>query len=287
MRRKLKCFLVLSAMIMSTFNFSACGKTTSETDNSNASITIDTTELKGCMDGMSLKVATTGTYAPFTYFDEETNKPIGYDIDLVYELQDLLGFTMVNDTIDTMNAATITASLAEGKVDMGLAALCATDERKKVMNFSDTYYDAGQIVLINKETSPKEIKGLDDLIDGKYTVAVETGSAAHLYVKSIGMKEDCIKPYNEGPIAFAALEEGKVDCFIQDAPGIPYYIKTTPDSKIEMIGEQFNTGQSPYAIALSFDACSKYSNLEDVINSALKELESNGTMDELDQKWCK
>ena len=31
-------------------------------------------------------------------------------------------------------------SITEGKVDMGLAALCATEERKKVMNFSDTYF---------------------------------------------------------------------------------------------------------------------------------------------------
>jgi ABC-type amino acid transport substrate-binding protein len=253
----------------------------------NESITIDTANLAGCMEGMTLNVATTGTYAPFTYFDENGEDVIGFDLDLIAELQELLGFEIANNQIAAMNASTITASLAEGKVDMGLAALCATDERKEVMNFSNTYYDAGQIVLINKETSPAEIQGLDDLMDGKYTVAVETGSAAHLYVKSIGMNEDCIKPYNEGPIAFAALEDGKIDCFIQDAPGIPYYLETTPDSKIAMVGEQFNMGQSPYAIALSFDACTRYTNLQEVINLALEELTNNGTMDELDQKWCK
>lgn len=250
-------------------------------------ITIDTSQLDGCMSGMTLNVATTGTFAPFTYFDANGRDVIGFDIDLIIELKNLLGFEIDNNQIATMNALTITSSLAEGKVDMGLAALCATDERKEVMNFSDTYYDSGQVVLVNKETSPDNIRGLDDLISGKFTVAVETGSAAHLYVKSIGIDEACIKPYNEGPIAFAALEDGKVDCFIQDAPGIPYYLKTTPNSKIQIVGEEFNKGQSPYAIALSFDACSRYTNLQEVINMALKELTLNGTMSKLEEKWCK
>ncbi len=282
MRRTLCILITTVILVMGIFGLAGCR----QADDAEA-ITIDITELSGCMEGMTLVVATTGTYAPFTYFNETGEDVIGFDLDLIAELQKLLGFEIANNEIVAMNASTITASLAEGKVDMGLAALCATDERKEVMNFSNTYYDAGQIVLINKETSPAEIQSLNDLIDGKYTVAVETGSAAHLYVKNIGMSEECIKPYNEGPIAFAALEDGKIDCFIQDAPGIPYYLKTTPDSKIAMVGEQFNMGQSPYAIALSFDACSRYTNLQEVINLALEELKNNGTIDILNQKWCK
>jgi len=282
MKKTLSTLIVITIIVIKVICISGCGKI-----QESASITIDATELSGCMSGVNLKIATTGTYAPFTYFDEGTGDAIGFDLDLIYELQSLLGFTIENDTITTMNAATITASLAEGKVDIGLAALCATNERREVMNFSDTYYDAGQIILVNKETSPTEIQSLEDLIDGKYTIAVESGSAAHLFVKNNIINDACIMPFNEGPIAFSALEDGKVDCFIQDAPGIPYYLKTTPNSKITTVGEQFNTGQSPYAIALSFDICTRYSNLQEIINLALKELTRNGTMDKLDQKWCK
>lgn len=281
MKRSLNIMIVLIIVIY-VFSISGCGKTQESTN-----ITIDATELSGCMSGMTLKVATTGTYAPFTYFDETTGDVIGFDLDLIYELQNLLGFTIENDAIITMNAATITASLAEGKIDIGLAALCATDERREVMNFSDTYYDAGQIILVNTETSPTEIQSLDDLIDGKYIIAVESGSAAHLFVKNNNIDDACIMPFNEGPIAFSALEDGKVDCFIQDAPGIPYYLRNTPNSKITVVGEQFNMGQSPYAIALSFDVCTRYTNLQEIINLALKELTRNGTLDKIDQKWCR
>lgn len=250
-------------------------------------ITINTEKLEGCMEGITLNVATTGTFAPFTYYDENGKDVIGFDLDVIKELQKLLGFEIANNEIPAMNAATITASITEGKVDMGLAALCATDERKQVMNFSDTYYEAGLIIAVNKETSPKEIKSLEDLKSGKYTVAVETGSASHLYAKEIGIKEDCIKTYNEGPIAFAALEDGKVDCFIQDEPGVSYYLKTKEDTKLTMIGEPFNQEESPYAIALSFDICKKYTNIQEVINLALKELTDNGTMSKIETKWCK
>lgn len=249
--------------------------------------TINTGKLEGCMEGITLNVATTGTFAPFTYYDENGKDVIGFDLDVINELQKLLGFEIANNEIPAMNAATITASITEGKVDMGLAALCATDERKQVMNFSDTYYEAGLIIAVNKETSPKEIKSLEDLKSGKYTVAVETGSASHLYAKEIGIKEDCIKTYNEGPIAFTALEDGKVDCFIQDGPGVSYYLKTKADTKLAMVGEPFNQEESPYAIALSFDICKKYTNIQEVINLALKELTDNGTMAKIEAKWCK
>ncbi len=249
--------------------------------------TINTEKLEGCMEGITLNVATTGTFAPFTYYDENGKDVIGFDLDVINELQKLLGFEIANNEIPAMNAATITASITEGKVDMGLAALCATDERKQVMNFSDTYYEAGLIIAVNKETSPKEIKSLEDLKSGKYTVAVETGSASHLYAKEIGIKEDCIKTYNEGPIAFTALEDGKVDCFIQDGPGVSYYLKTKADTKLAMVGEPFNQEESPYAIALSFDICKKYTNIQEVINLALKELTDNKKKKKIEAKWCK
>lgn len=83
-------------------------------------ITINTEKLEGCMEGITLNVATTGTFAPFTYYDENGKDVIGFDLDVIKELQKLLGFEIANNEIPAMNAATITASITEGKVDMGL-----------------------------------------------------------------------------------------------------------------------------------------------------------------------
>ena len=70
-----------------------------------------------------------------------------------------------------MDYGPLTTSLTQGQIDLGAAALCATDERKEVMNFSDIYYDAGIIVAVGKDNN--DIKSVDDLTDGKYKVAVD------------------------------------------------------------------------------------------------------------------
>ena len=280
--KKLCVILVVTILVFSITCLPGCKK-----EDATTAKTISTENLEGCMKGITLNVATTGTFAPFTYYAENGKDLIGFDLDVISELSNFLGFEVKDNTISAMNAATITASLAEGKVDVGLAALCATEERKEVMNFTNTYYDSGLILSVNKQTTPAELQSVEDLLSGEYTVACETGSASHLYLKRIGVSEDQIKPYNEGPIAFSALEEGKVDAFIQDEPGVAYYLKTNQNSNLEMRGEAFDKGNAPYAIAISFDACSRYTNLVDVFNLALAELTSNGTMARLEEKWCK
>ena len=66
--------------------------------------------------------------------DEDGKTLIGYDLDLINDLQDLLGFE-IDGGIQAMDYSALTTSLAENKLDMGAAALCATDERKEVMKF--------------------------------------------------------------------------------------------------------------------------------------------------------
>ena len=61
-----------------------------------------------------------------------------------------------------MDYSALTTSLSESKLDMGAAALCATDERKEVMNFTDVYCDSGQVVMVN-QTNDEGIKSVDDL----------------------------------------------------------------------------------------------------------------------------
>ena len=57
--------------------------------------------------------------------------------------------------------------------------------------------------------------------------------------------------------------------------------KSTPDSNLEVVGDEFNQGQAPYCVAVSKE-CKYY----DEINAAVKVLIKNGTTDELYAKWC-
>ena len=132
-----------------------------------------------------------------------------------------------------MDYSALTTSLAENKLDIGAAALCATDERKEVMDFSDIYCDSGQVVMVNK----------NDLKDKK--IAVEKGTASHTYA-SKNLTSATLEVHDTITTAYESLEQGKVDAVIQDGPGAYFYIKTTPDSNLEVVGDEFNQGQAPY-----------------------------------------
>lgn len=282
---------ILSGTVM-VFSLAGCNsgksepaetETTESTDKSSAGSSEN--GVAGALSGVTLKVGTSGLFAPFSYYDADGKTLIGYDLDFLYALQDLLGFT-IDNSVESMDYSALTASLAEGKLDIGMAALCATDERKKVMNFSDTYYDSGQILSINKETSPTDLKSAEDLKSGKYIVAVEKGTASHLYCVNNGIPDSAIQVHDTITTAYESLEQGKVDCLIQDTPGMAYYIKTSASTKLSMIGEEFNQGQAPYAVAVSFDYSKKNPEFVDIINKGIAELTANGTMEELKVKWC-
>lgn len=292
MKKKIISILMTTAMVMTLA--AGCGSSsgssagsedkTSAEDSSSSSSSGTDGSVKGALDGVKLSFGTTALFAPFTYYDKDGTTLIGFDIDLEKALQDYLGFELDGD-VQVMDYSALTTSLAEGKLDFGMAALCATDERKAVMQFSDTYCDSGQVVMINKETSPKEITDIDTLIDGDYTIAVEKGTASHLYCQNNGVDDSRLEVHDTITTAYESLEQGKVDAVIQDSPNAYYYIKTTDNTKLEVVGDQFNQGQSPYAIAISNDAAERNDGLVGIFNQALSDLTDNGTIDELTSTW--
>ena len=256
----------------------------SEAESEEAPAETESDSVEGALEGVSLKFGTTALFAPFTYYDTDGTTLIGFDVEFMEALKDYLGFELDGD-IQVMDYSALTTSLAEGKLDMGMAALCATDTRKEVMNFSETYYDAGQVVMVNTETSPKEITDEEALKSGDYKVAVEKGTASHMYAQA-NFPESCIEVHDTITTCYESLEQGKVDACLQDLAGAAYYVKTTEDTKLAIAGDDFNQGQSPYAIALSFEFCDENPEVADIFTKAIDELTENGTMAELEAKWC-
>lgn len=271
---KKRLLAVMMCVAMTVVMAAGCGsKKEAETTETNE---ITEENVKDSMKGVKIKVGTSGLYGPFSYYDEDGKTLIGYDLDLIAKLQEILGFE-IDGGVQAMDYSALTTSLAESKLDMGAAALCATDERKEVMNFSDIYCDAGQVVMVNADDD-KGITGVDDLA-GK-TVAVEKGTASHTYAsKNLG--DAILEVHDTITTAYESLEQGKVDAVLQDGPGAAFYIKTTEGTKLKVVGDEFNQGQSPYCVAISKE-CKYYDN----INAALKILLDDGTTDELYKKWC-
>ena len=276
MKRKLIAALLCMTMVGTMLI--GCGKEEASDDSATGETTSEVSEdeIEGSIEGVTLKVGTSGLFGPFSYYDEDGTTLIGYDLDLIQDLQDILGFE-IDGGIQAMDYSALTTSLAEGKLDMGAAALCATDERKEVMNFTDIYCDSGQVVMVNSEDD-KGITGVDDLA-GK-VVAVEKGTASHTYATK-NLTDSTLEVHDTITTAYESLEQGKVDAVLQDGPGAAFYIKTTDGTKLKVVGDEFNQGQAPYCVAVSKD-CEYY----EQINAAVKMLIEDGTTDELYSKWC-
>lgn len=276
MKRKLIAALLCITMVGTMLI--GCGKEEASDNSATEGTTSEVSEdeIEGSMEGVTLKVGTSGLFGPFSYYDGDGTTLIGYDLDLIQDLQDILGFE-IDGGIQAMDYSALTTSLAEGKLDMGAAALCATDERKEVMNFTDIYCDSGQVVMVNSEDD-KGITGVDDLA-GK-VVAVEKGTASHTYATK-NLTDSTLEVHDTITTAYESLEQGKVDAVLQDGPGAAFYIKTTNGTKLKVVGDEFNQGQAPYCVAVSKD-CEYY----EQINAAVKMLIEDGTTDELYSKWC-
>ena len=276
MKRKLIAALLCMTMVGTMLI--GCGKEEASDDSATGETTSEVSEdeIEGSIEGVTLKVGTSGLFGPFSYYDEDGTTLIGYDLDLIQDLQDILGFE-IDGGIQAMDYSALTTSLAEGKLDMGAAALCATDERKEVMNFTDIYCDSGQVVMVNSEDD-KGITGVDDLA-GK-VVAGEKGTASHTYATK-NLTDSTLEVHDTITTAYESLEQGKVDAVLQDGPGAAFYIKTTDGTKLKVVGDEFNQGQAPYCVAVSKD-CEYY----EQINAAVKMLIEDGTTDELYSKWC-
>lgn len=237
---------------------------------------------KGSLEGVTLAVGTSGTYAPFSYFAEDGTTLQGYDVDFLNALQEVLGFSIENDTIQDMDYQPLGTALGQGQLDIGAAALCATDERKQSMNFTEIYYDAGIVVAVAEDNDT--ITSVDDLTGGDYTVALQTGTIAYEYGVA-NLPESCIQAYDSQALAYKAVEDGQADATIYDLPGTAYSIKTG-EIHLKVVGDEFYTGQAPYALALSFNICEKYPDIIDNFNAAIAYLQENGTLDEIKAQWC-
>jgi len=274
--KKIALFLLTASLCIGMLAGCGTGSSTVKTSASPSTSTASSPD--GALKGVTLKVGTSGLFGPFSYYDKDGTTLIGYDIDLIAALQGVLGFEISGGQIQAMDYSALTTSVAQGKLDMAAAALCVTDERKTVIDFSKVYQDSGLVVMVNTDNSAG-MSGVNDLA-GK-TVAVEKGTASHAYATKY-LTSSTIQVHDTITTAYLSLEQGKVDAVIQDGPGAAFYIKTATNTKLKVVGDEFNQGQSPYAIA--FTKGFKY---VDQFNAALDELKANGTMDKLAAKWCK
>lgn len=94
-----------------------------------------------------LRVGTEPAFAPFEFQKEGSNEFTGFDMDLIRAIGTKLGYKV---EISSMGFDALIPALNSGNIDVAIAGMSITDERKKVVVFSDPYYTSGLIVMVKK-----------------------------------------------------------------------------------------------------------------------------------------
>lgn len=232
-----------------------------------AEVATDAAEVTTVEPGV-LTMGTNATFPPYEYKDGDD--VVGIDAEIAQALADKLGLQL--EIVD-MDFDSLVASVQSGKIDMSLAGMTVTEERKQNVDFTDSYATGVQVIIVKEDS---DIASADDL-EGKL-IGVQQGTTGHLYC-SDDFGEDNVIPYANGATAVQALLQGKVDCVVIDQEPAKAFVEANEGLKI--LETAYTT--EDYAAAVSKDNPA----LTAALNSALQELKDDGTIQGILDKYIK
>ncbi|BDA59453.1 MULTISPECIES: basic amino acid ABC transporter substrate-binding protein [Shewanella] len=170
-----------------------------------------------------LVVGTNAAFPPFEYVGGQSGNEIkGFDIELAKQIAKDAGKTL---KVENMKFDSLIVALNSGKIDFIASGMTITPERQASVNFSEPYYEATQVLLVNKDNDT--IHTLDDIKDKHF--AVQLGSTADMMSKKYTQN---VTAFNTGFEAIMELKNGKVDLVLFDSEPAANYLAKNPDLKL-------------------------------------------------------
>ena len=220
-----------------------------------------------------LTMSTNASFPPYEMVADDGSFE-GIDVEVAGAIAEKLGLEL---QVDDMGFDAALQAAQTGKSDMVMAGVTITEERQAVMDFSNSYANGVQVVIV-KEDSP--IQTVDDLANANM-IGCQMGTTGYIYcsdtVENGGFGEDHVTPYDDGAAAVQALMNGQVDAVVIDNMPAQSYVAANPGLKI-LDGEFTN---EDYAIGVAKGNTA----LLDAINGALKELIDDGTVQSIIDKY--
>ena len=266
-------FLAAAGLSVAALALTACGGSSASTASSVASSaasseaasTSAAAELTTVEAG-KLTMATNATFPPYE-MTTDAGEFEGIDIETAQAIADKLGLELQIDDMD-FDAALL--SVQQGKADIVMAGVTVTDERKAVMDFSDSYATGIQSIIVPEGS---DIASPDDLAGKK--IGTQRGTTGYIYCTD-DFGEDAVVAYDSGLTAVQALNNGQVDAVVIDNAPAKEYVAANPGLKVL----ETSYAEEDYAIGMA-----KGSSLEDVVNAALEELKADGTLQSIVDKY--
>lgn len=216
--------------------------------------------------------ATDSTWPPLELVNE-SKEITGYSIEYMKAVAKEAGFEA---EFKSTAWDGIFAGLAAGKYDAIVSSVEMTDERKKAMDFSESYYKVTQALIVPADSPAKTIEDMK----GK-TVGAQISTTGHMAVKKVkGVKD---KSYDEIGMAIEDLVNGRLQGVVTDDPVAGYFALKKPEyqGKLKIVSKVPTVHDGFYGVAV------KKGNKEvvELLNKGIKAVKAKGIDKELKAKW--
>lgn len=228
----------------------------------------------GAQAQQTLRVGSTPTGVPFTFLDTGSNQIQGIMVDIVTAVGKEAGFEV---KIEPMQFSTLISSLTSSRIDLIAAAMYITDERKKVVDFSDPIYTYGDALFVPKADT-KDYKTIEDLKG--LTVGGQIGTAFVAPLQKSGLFSE-VKLYETIPDIMRDVNTGRLKAGFADAPIVAYNIQQGkfPDIRLVKGYKPMVTGSVGIAVRKTEGELLKK------VNAALAKLTAEGKIKAILAKW--
>lgn len=268
-------FLAASGLTIAALALTACSGSASTASSAASSVAASSEAASTSAAAAELTTVEAGkltmaTNAAFPPYEMTTDAGAfeGIDIDTAQAIADKLGLELQIDDMD-FDAALL--SVQQGKADIAMAGVTVTDERKNVMDFSDSYATGIQSIIVPEGS---DIASPDDLA-GKM-IGTQRGTTGYIYC-SDDFGDDAVVAYDDGLTAVQALNNGQVDAVVIDNAPAKEFVAANPG----LVLLDTSYAEEDYAIGMAKGNTA----LEDAVNAALEELKADGTLQSIVDKY--
>jgi len=234
------------------------------------------TTLVLCASGLSsaqsqeLVVGSSATYRPFAY-ESPSKEIVGYDVDMIRAIAQKAGLKI---KIVNTPWTGIFAALNNGDLDLVISGVTINDKRKQSYDFTTPYFEARQLIAVQKDSSAKSLK---DLAGKK--IGVVTGSTGDdMASREFGKTNPDIRRFESTPVVISELANNGLDAAIGDNGVIAFRAQEH---------KQLKTVSDPGFPKEYFGIVVKQGNkaLQDKLNAGLAAVKADGSYAQIYKKW--
>jgi polar amino acid transport system substrate-binding protein len=229
------------------------------------------------LDGRTIVAVTENAYVPLNFADPASGEGVGLEYDLFNEIAKRL-----NAKVDWQLASwdVMIQAVRDGQFEVGMDGITINDERRQLVDFSDSYLTSQQFMLVRADED-RFTDAAGFAADPNLLVGAQAGTT-NFYVAVYDVLDGDeanprIKLFETFGTSVQALQAGDVDTVLMDQTSANGYIGANPGA-FKVVGEALGSEDFGFILTPGSD-------LAGPINAALAQIKADGTMAGIEQKW--